>query len=260
MQVDELLIRAVRAQRVDAVDALLSGGASVHVADGDGLTALHHAGILACPTVFERLLERGAALEATDRWGRTPVMAICAHATVRRDVPVHAQGRRSAAPLTYPKHLQTLGLALLWGAAVDRIAANGYSAVHSAATHGASDVLRMLLDANADPGIVNFRRYSPLHAAADNGELTCVRVLVEAGAPIDRADHYGFTPLHSACAGGHGDIAAFLVERGADPAKKIAKGHGVARPGMNAADLARAAGFDFACYAHLGLGQSTLCG
>jgi len=220
----------------------------------DGLTPLHRAAMAADAARFERLLEEGAALEARDRWGRTPLLTLCHYAH-----PPETASALAARPLrqrpAFADAMQTLGLALLWEAEVDVLAHNGHAPLHVVALRAASEMLEMLLDAGANPGLADLRRYTPLHAAASGGDVACVERLLAAGAVLDRQDHAGFTPLHCACLAGRTAVAHLLLRRGADPSRTIIRGFGTARPGMTAVDLAEAAGFD------LGVGyMSTRCG
>ena len=56
------------------------------------------------------------------------------------------------------------------------------TAMHSAASRLQSDVIRILLDAGADPDVRQSAGWAPLHAAAMNGDLVSVELLLAAGA------------------------------------------------------------------------------
>ncbi|MEK9672676.1 MAG: ankyrin repeat domain-containing protein [Rhodospirillaceae bacterium] len=74
-----------------------------------------------------------------------------------------------------------------------------------------------LLQAGADPNVVDPRWNAPLTFAALAGDLRMADALVRAGAVVDWQDGYKVTPLMLAADGGHGQVAAYLLASGADP-------------------------------------------
>lgn len=58
---------------------------------------------------------------------------------------------------------------------------------------------------------------TPLYLAAEHGHLEIVRILVEAGADPNAGDFSGRTPLDSATENGHQEVARYLAEHGAGP-------------------------------------------
>jgi uncharacterized protein len=56
------------------------------------------------------------------------------------------------------------------------------TAMHSAVSRLQSDVVRILLEAGANPNVRQSAGWSPLHAAAMNGDLTSVELLLASGA------------------------------------------------------------------------------
>lgn len=56
------------------------------------------------------------------------------------------------------------------------------TAMHSAVSRRHADVVRVLLDAGANPNVRQSAGWTPLHAAAMNGDLTSVELLLDSGA------------------------------------------------------------------------------
>lgn len=56
------------------------------------------------------------------------------------------------------------------------------TAMHSAVSRLQSDVIRILLEAGANPNVRQSAGWTPLHAAAANGDITSVDLLLDAGA------------------------------------------------------------------------------
>ncbi|KAF3163644.1 hypothetical protein TWF225_002027 [Orbilia oligospora] len=92
------------------------------------------------------------------------------------------------------------------------------NALTAAAFDGTIDIVRMLLDHNAD---VNSPNGWALQTAAEQGHLDVVELLVERGANVNACldeGKFGLgTALQGACEAGQDDVVAFLLKHGADP-------------------------------------------
>jgi ankyrin repeat protein len=128
----------------------------------DGWTLLHLAGFFGHVDAMRLLLERGADVRATS-------------INTMRNTPLHAT-------LAGPSGIAGVRLLAEAGADVNARQHGGYTALHSAAQHGAVDVIDLLLDHGAAPDL-----------AADDGRR-----------PVDFARERE-----------HADAAARLVQRGA---------------------------------------------
>src|SRR5579871_4861159 len=104
----------------------------------------------------------------------------------------------------------------------------GDTPLHLAAAGHRAEIVRLLLEAGADPNSrMNHRRSGPLHYAADgcpgrenwdaDKQVETIRRLLEAGAEIDAADKNGATPLHRAVRTRCAAAVKYLLEAGADP-------------------------------------------
>ncbi len=104
----------------------------------------------------------------------------------------------------------------------------GDTILHLAAAGHRPEIVRTLLEAEADPNArKNHRRSGPLHYAADsciNGpdwnpsnQVRTIELLIEAGAEIEAADKNGATALHRAVRTRSAAAVSCLLHRGSDP-------------------------------------------
>jgi ankyrin repeat protein len=98
---------------------------------------------------------------------------------------------------------------------------DGYSRtpLHYAVENGHQEVVKLLLDKDADPNIEN--RYSgrtPLQNAVENGHQEVVKLLLDKDADPNIESRYsGQTPLQNAVENGHQEVVKLLLDKDADP-------------------------------------------
>ncbi|KAH9027683.1 ankyrin repeat-containing domain protein [Lactarius hengduanensis] len=78
------------------------------------------------------------------------------------------------------------------------------------------DIVRLLLEHDADVNLPDQDRATPLHYASASGKLEVSQLLVRWGADVNSQDEDDCTPLQIASDRGHLDIARLLIDNGAD--------------------------------------------
>jgi ankyrin repeat protein len=102
------------------------------------------------------------------------------------------------------------------GADVNAPQGDGMTGLHWAARHGATEVVRLLLNAGADRGVTTrLGDHTALHVASRAGQASTVLALLNAGAAVNALTTTGTTPLHFAATAGNIDTLTALLDHGA---------------------------------------------
>ncbi|KKP01775.1 hypothetical protein THAR02_06114 [Trichoderma harzianum] len=156
-----VLLLAIRYRQKDAFDFLLQRGASIHASDKYGRTALFIAASWGDLAIIQQLVHRGVDINARTSYGETALFA--------------------------------------------------------AITPGGFDAVRLLIEKGAEVNAKDNDGIQPLHRASATGNLDIVRLLVERGADVDAAcNTCNLTSLFFATLTGSIDVARLLVQMGAD--------------------------------------------
>ncbi|XP_066497961.1 caskin-2 isoform X2 [Hoplias malabaricus] len=94
---------------------------------------------------------------------------------------------------------------------------DGFSALHHAALTGTTDLLSLLLEAQATVDIKDSNGMRPLHYAAWQGKADSVHMLLRAGASVNGASQDGQIPLHLAAQYGHYEVSEMLLQHQSNP-------------------------------------------
>ena len=113
--------------------------------------------------------------------------------------------------LRYEANIEARGTIKIDGEVIE-----GCTALWIAAAKGHFDVVRLLIEQNAEVDGRTSSNSTPLRAAALHGHLGIVRCLVENGADVNARNNFGSTPLMLTCYKGHLDVASYLVKHGAN--------------------------------------------
>lgn len=109
---------------------------------------------------------------------------------------------------------------------VNEKAESGWTPLLYAAAQGYPRIVRMLLDAGANPEICNLRGITPLIFGARYGNLDVCKILLEFGADVDAPDQgiEGITALMWASFNGNFGLVRMLLKAKANPLIKSRKG------------------------------------
>ncbi|XP_014663141.1 PREDICTED: putative ankyrin repeat protein RF_0381 [Priapulus caudatus] len=182
---------------------LLSHGADANAADSYGQTSLHYAAYSGRLNIMRLLLEAGAVPNvAHTKSGETPLMYA---AWVGEEAMVQ--------------------MLLSHGADANATDSYGWTSLHIAVCSGRLDIVRLLLEAGADPSVADTESgMTPLMMAVRKGNEAAVQMLLSHGADPNAADSQGQTSLYYAAtsvyfeaSSGRLNIMRLLLEAGADP-------------------------------------------
>ena len=111
------------------------------------------------------------------------------------------------------------------GVPVDRVGSDSMTLLHTAASNGYSDIVKLLLHYGADieaKGVSN--GFTPLHCAALNNRLEVLNLLLKCGAHKEAQASCGRTALHIAVENGFLDGVKVLLENKVDPEVRTTEG------------------------------------
>ncbi|XP_018535051.1 LOW QUALITY PROTEIN: caskin-2-like [Lates calcarifer] len=94
---------------------------------------------------------------------------------------------------------------------------DGFSALHHAALTGTTELLSLLLEAQATVDIKDINGMRPVHYAAWQGKADSVLLLLRAGASVNSPSHDGQIPLHLSAQYGHYDVSEMLLQHQSNP-------------------------------------------
>lgn len=97
--------------------------------------------------------------------------------------------------------------------AVDEI---GFSPLHYSCKKGYKDIVKLLLEKDADATLISNQSITPLHMAMIPGNKEIVQMLVDAGADVNATDKEGKTPLIYGIEAKKVEAVKFLIGLGAD--------------------------------------------
>ncbi|KAM9817384.1 caskin-2 [Neosynchiropus ocellatus] len=94
---------------------------------------------------------------------------------------------------------------------------DGFSALHHAALTGTTELLSLVLEAQATVDIKDINGMRPLHYAAWQGKAASVLLLLRAGASVNSPSLDGQIPLHLSAQYGHYEVSEMLLQHQSNP-------------------------------------------
>jgi uncharacterized protein len=195
--------------------------------------------------VADLLIQRGAALEARDTRGWTPLwfatwsrQEAVFDLLVKKRADVRATDAQGDPLLPFAADMGAAGIVkrlLAAGVPVDVATKNkmwtGYTASMKAVERGNREILETLIAAGADLGVRNSTGQGLVHESLGSQaephpeQLAILGFLVEEkGLPVDQRDNFGRTPLMFAAMNGLVEQVRYLLSRGADWRAKDGRG------------------------------------
>lgn len=239
------LMHAAQKGNFDALEALLDRGADTTIQNTLGKTALMYAAQNGDEDgkCLSTLLSRPEIdINARDKNGRTALDYLNANTSLSQEekntltTRFKVLGGRTGAEIDQGHHAfrsaaqqgNTEGLHNLLQTTykvagrvvptydINSVDGNGNTALTLAAANGHSDVVKMLIDSNANVNLASKSGNTPLHHAAANGHTSIISQLQAGGADINAENKNGQTALHRAAQLGHTETVQALLRAGAD--------------------------------------------
>lgn len=238
------LIEAIRnrTDSMEVIEYLVNNGADLEKGDSREGTPLLHACIGADSEVLLFLISKGANVNCQDNEGFTPLHYICRYAdqwNSQSITPLVNTATGKKEKLRFDQHIDILKILLANKADVNKLANNGFTSLHLAASNNGQVMIPLLVEAGADVNFANANQYTPLHSAADSGNAKATGVLLDLGADVNAKDVYGFTPLIGAVLSGNRTVVNWLKSYGADRTVQVQSAYNIVAVGDTALDVAK---------------------
>ncbi|CAD6238329.1 GSCOCG00008429001-RA-CDS [Cotesia congregata] len=226
---DPPLLVAASNHSLPVLGILLASGCDAGARSPRGETALHRAILNGGPgnvkEFVKELLENGCSPSVKEAGGGLTALHILARQLA------HMQPSRSL-HYNFEEALETLSILAKAGAVNDKDH-QGRSALHILASSTILDsnnkkeielLIKILLEAGADPTLKNDRGETALHESLEYGALNTADILMP-HTPTGIISRYGETPLHIAARKNHTEVVGKLLKNGEDPSIQDAGGN-----------------------------------
>ncbi|MFP3016488.1 MAG: ankyrin repeat domain-containing protein [Wolbachia sp.] len=211
---------AIQKNNLNIVKLLVNNGADINAKDNESWMPLHWAVQLGSLDVVKYLVERGANINALTADGRTSLeLAVQKNCVDTIEFLKKAQLDLDKGLLTAVQDgdLNKVESLANRGASLDTKDNNDWTLLHFAASSNKFDIVKFLLDKNANIKAKDVYGNTPLHVAAQyDSKLEIVEFLLDKNASgINDVNNNGSTPLHVATQGNKPSTVKFLLNKGA---------------------------------------------
>jgi ankyrin repeat protein len=229
---DTSLINAIRQNDVDAVRRALSSGRAELIVDDTGTTLLMYAALVAGPEIIRLLVDHGAQVNASNRFGATALMCAVSRtenvrALLERGADVKARTSHGGTALVAATRYGNVNaMKILLAAGADTSSSQIRRALFSASFFSTNPAVREVLRA---AGVVATSSDEITGTVLDwtRHDVATLSSLLTFGVPPNEEIHTPTVSLPTffmAARDGQIDAMRALVEKGVDPAQKGARG------------------------------------
>ena len=193
------LMNAVQMNHATIANLLIKKGADVHAKDGEDRTVLHQAARNGDYDLVKLLLERGCDARAVSKFGDTPFLEA-----------------------VYSNNLKMVDFFFEHGVDGSNDQNKlGTTCVHAAAEEGNVQMLVKLLNAGANPDLVDRVGRNAMLLAAMEGRHALIELLLRLGLHVEGPEDSYWTPLGTACEAGYVRFAEILLLNEANIHKRM---------------------------------------
>lgn len=204
------LMRASLLGRLDFVQDLVNAGADVNYINRDGLIAVGQAAYNGHQEVFDYLFP----LTTKSEWRDYALESL--PSGIRRKQRKQNNLLRNFISAVTEGNIEAVRESITTGVDVNSFTEEGMTALHTAALIGHAEIVRVLLELEADPDILaEDDGWTPLMEAAQAGSANIVTLLVEAGANLENCIE-DMTPLMLAADANRLEVTKILLKSGAN--------------------------------------------
>lgn len=199
------LMTALSTGKNKFVRKVLETGADVSLLDKEDRNVFYYIQKDCPEEIFEKLVKsKGADINKKDTRGGSALIWAIKRSRVSYGMGQGIFDNRNAQ--LFIKH----------GADVNVLDEAGRTALHCAVESRNTDLVKILLDAKANPVIPMTEGYSIVHISVYQDSPEILKLLLDAGADVNSKDKFGDTILEHAINYGSYDLVEILLEKGAD--------------------------------------------
>ena len=192
---------------------LLDHGADVSLRVSCGESILELAVGNVYPAIVRLLLEYGVDINTRDRMGGTVLNSAIMIDEVNYIAGLKMRAHGDSFSTT---KLEIMRLLIDNSIDIEARFSDGATALHTAALVGDNEALKILLDASANPNVVDDCNRKPLWSAVRENNVESVKLLLKRTTNINDQIYNGHTCLSTAARWGHEECVKLLLEAGAE--------------------------------------------